>query len=368
MFLKIFKSKSLNLYSNDFYMFSCLANLVSAIFAYFVIPDFCHSLSIFGVVLFVGMMVENIVKKTFSNDEYNSRYSVKILYEIFLVSISLILMKNEYLLYLPILLSMLYLNVNTIIKSKLLKYVSYIFMLSPIFKIIDMPSNDILAYISVCVMFIFISILSSILFQSNSEMVEESTRRENILKEIYKLTNRHKIHDVRNELAKLYMSAYKHSETDPGKFLKVLKESSDNIQRYTNADIFKNDEKIDLETLIEDLHQYSTFSEINYTNSFIDRRQIVGNRNFLSSLIKRLLENCVEKSRANNISGDVILIKRENVLILLEECGTTVSDSFRDFLSVVQDPTVESIFQFKVHVQELKNGFEYKIIFQKVDP
>jgi hypothetical protein len=147
--------------------------------------------------------------------------------------------------------------------------------------------------------------------------------------------------------------------------MKILKESSENIQRYTNADIFKNDEKIDLETLIEDLHQYSSFSEINYTNSFIDRRQIVGNRNFLSSLIKRLLENCVEKSREQNFPGDVTLIKRENVLIFLDECGTTVSESFGAFLSVVQDPTVESIFQFRVHVQELKNGFEYKIIFQK---
>lgn len=365
MFLKIFKNKVLNLYTNDFYMFSCLANLVSAIFAYFVIPDYCHSLSIFGVILFLGMLGESIVKKSFTNEEYNSRYSVKILYEIFLVIISMVLMKNEYLLYLPILLSMLYLNVNTIIKSKFLKYVSYIFMLSPIFKIVSMESKDILAYVSVCVMFIFISILSSILFQSNSEMIEESNRREHILKEIYKLTNRHKIHDVRNELTKLYMSAYKHSENDPGTFMKILKESSENIQRYTNADIFKNDEKIDLETLIEDLHQYSTFSEINYTNSFIDRRQIVGNRNFLSSLIKRLLENCVEKSRAQNSPGDVILIKRENILIFIDECGTTVSDSFRDFLSVVQDPTVESIFQFRVHVQELKNGFEYKIIFQK---
>ena len=58
MFFKFTSSHALDIYSRRFYNFSCIANLISSIFAIFIIPPFASSISIFGVFLFLGFLLE----------------------------------------------------------------------------------------------------------------------------------------------------------------------------------------------------------------------------------------------------------------------------------------------------------------------
>lgn len=364
MFLKFTKSRLFDLYTKEFYLLSCVANLISSIFAYFVIPDSANLIVLFGLGLFVSCIVEIVLKNDLTKEEYNERYSIKIFYQIAITTISLFMLKYECIMYLPILLSMLYLNVNSIIKSKLVQYSSLAFMISPIYKVFYLPSSEILMYLSVCCLFIFATFLSTFLFKNHQEKIDSAEHNMNILREIYRLTQRHPVHDIKNELAILNLCSYKY-QLDYPKFLEQLKESTENIQRYANTNIFENEEVINLENLINDLNTYTNHSSINCFNSFMDRRQIVSNRNFLYSVFKNILDNCIHKSIKNGCPGDVILIKKENCFILRDECGLDVSDKFNNFLEVIEDEMVKNMFGYDIKIDILNNGYEYKISFER---
>jgi hypothetical protein len=240
-------------------------------------------------------------------------------------------------------------------------------MMLPLLKVFTMPTQDILAYISVCVLFVMVSILSTLLFKANQELLEDAEKNTELLKQIYKMANRHPKHQVRNELGKLNILAYKNLAEDPIAFLEIISECSQNIIRYTNTDVFDNFEVINLETLVSELNNFTENTSIIYHNSFMDRRNIISNRNFLESVLKEILENCIAKAKFNNSVGDVVLYKRENTLTILDECGKQVSDGFKKFLEVVQSQVVETIFQFKMTIHESSSGYEYKIVFENFE-
>lgn len=365
MFFKFTSSHAIDIYSRKFYNFSCIANLISSIFAFFIIPPSATSISIFGIFLFLGFLAEAFFKKNFTVDQYNDRYTLKIFYEMLITSISVILINEPYLLYLPILLSMLYLNVNSIIKSKLIQYSSFVFMLVPLYKIFSLPSNEILVYFAVCVLFMLLAFLSTFLFKTHQEIAESAEKREEIMKEVYKLIQRKSIHNVRNELTRLYLSANKFQDNYP-EFLEIMKSCSENIQKYANTYAFDNDECITLESVFNDLENYMHSPNITCFNSILDRKVIIGNRNFIYSLIKTILEYCQEKALYNNLMADVNIIKRENSLIIRDECGHKESKEFEKFLSVMDDEDVKRIFKFDLKCLETSLGNEFVINFRKV--
>ena len=365
MLFKFTSSHTLDIYSKRFYNFSSIANLISSIFAVFIIPPFASSISIFGVCLFLGFLIEALMKKTFTVDQYNDRYTLKIFYEMIITTIAMVLINESYLLYLPILLSMLYLNVNAIIKSKLIQYSAFAFMLTPLYKIFSLPSDQILVYISVCVLFMLLAFLSTFLFKAHQEIAESAEKREDIMKEVYKLIQRKSIHNVRNELTRLYLSANKYQDNYP-EFLEIMKSCSENIQKYANTYAFDNDECITLESIFNDLENYMHSPNITCFNSILDRKVIIGNRNFIYSLIKTILEYCQEKALYNNLMADVNIIKRENSLIIRDECGHKESKEFEKFLSVMDDEDVKRIFKFDLKCLETSLGNEFVINFRKV--
>jgi hypothetical protein len=366
MILKFTKSKLFDLYTKEFYLMSCFANLISSTFAYFILPASANVIVLFGICLFIACIIEAVFKKDdITKKQYNELYSIKIFYQIAITSISLLVLKNECIMYLPVLLSMLYLNVNSIIKSKLIQYSSIIFMLSPLLRVFYLPSNEIFLYLSVCVLFIFATFLSTFIFKNHQEKIDSSDHNMNILKEVYRLTQRHPAHDIKNELTILNLCSHKYHD-EPSKFLEQLKESTENIQRYANTNIFENEEVINLENLINDLRNYTSHSSINCFNSFMDRRTIISNRNFLYSVFKNILDNCIQKSIKNSYVGDVILIKKENCFILRDECGLELSDKFKNFLEVIEDGMVKNMFGYNIKIDTLSDGYEYKISFEKV--
>lgn len=363
MFFKLTSKHYFNLYSKNFFLFSCVANLISSIFAIITLSNQFIILPVIGICAFVGMIIERLYKFDYNIDTYNERYIIKIFYEIVITTIGFFTLSSEYLMYLPILLSMLYLNVNTIIKSKLIQYSTILFMLTPILKIFTSEIQNIPLYSSVCVLFILVTFLSNFLFKSHQELIEESKQKENILIEVYKLTQRPVMHNIKNELTRLYLIAHKYTN-DPGAFIEELRNSSESIQRFANTYLFDNEEIIDLENLIIDLERFLPISTMSVFNSFIDRKEIVGNRNFIYSVIKKILDNCAEKCNKNKTNSDVILIKRENYLIVRDECGTNVSNEFEIFLNVIKDQSVKNMFKYNIEISEITNGYEYKLLFK----
>ena len=98
----------------------------------------------------------------------------------------------------------------------------------------------------------------------------------------------------------------------------------------------------------------------------MDRKPIVSNRNFVYSVLKNIIDNCIQKSIKNGSGGDVILIKKENCFILRDECGLEVSDKFKNFLEVIEDEMVKNMFGYDIKIDTLNNGYEYKISFERV--
>ena len=361
----IFNKYKINIYTRKFYIFSSIANLISSIFAFFIIPPIGSSISIFGMFLFCLFLIEGIYKKEFTKEQYNDRYTIKIFYEMCITSIAVFLLNENYLLYLPILLSMLYLNVNTVLKSRLVEYSAYIFMLTPLHKILSLSGKELLIYISICCLFLLLTILSTIIFKSYAEYSKYTKDKENIVKEVYKLIQKQSIHNVNNELTRILLSTIKIQDNYP-EFLNILKDCCENIQKYANTYAFENDEKINLESIFNNLENYIHTPNINCFNSFIDRKTIIGNRNFIYAMIRMILKYCQEKAQFNNTVSDVEIIKRENILHIKDFCGHKDSIEFNTFLKAVSDEDVKRIFKYDFEFIETSSGNEYKIIFKNI--
>ncbi len=362
MFFKLTSNKKIDLYTKKFYIFSSIANLISGIFAFFIIPPIASSLTLFGIFLFIIFLIEGLVKDNFTTEQYNDRYTLKIFYEMCITSIAVFLINESYLLYLPILLSMLYLNVNTVIKSKLIKYSSIIFMLTPLYKIIELSGKELIQYVSVCILFISLTILTNLLFKSHQEYTNDIERKENVLKEVYKLIQKYTMHNIRNELSRLYLSTIKYHDNYP-EYISILQKCSENIQKFANTYAFDNDEKINLETIFDDLDNFVHSPNLNCYNSFIDRKTITGNRNFIYSIIRSILKYCQEKAMYNNIVADVNIVKRENLLIIKDDCGHLISEEFNNFLKIINDEDVKRLFKFNFEYSETSSGNKFKITF-----
>jgi len=371
------KNTEINLYSRKFYIFSCILNLISAVFSYFTIPVHGSYIAIAGVVLFIFMALESLAPDEFTVSQYVNRYTIKILFGMVVVSTSIFSVDKDYILFIPVLLGLMYLNVNSILKSKFIQYLAPVFMTIPIFKVIISDSYDLVEYLALLFLFIGTSTLTSFLFQTNKHSLEEHERRGKMIKQIYKLMNHLTVHDVRNELQKMQVLAMDRYRKNTTLFIKTLNDFNNNIDKIVDNKLFESSESIDIKDLIEDMSHIIRRGDVCFYPSFKDNTMIYSNKNILFSTLKNFMENSIESARRKGITCQIQFIKDENQITLIDNCGgfeinkikfgnTEKEDKDKHgiFLKTIIDPSIKNLFGFEVGIVRLEHGTKVILQFQ----
>ncbi len=371
------KHTELNLFSKKFYLLSCFLNLVSFIFSFFTIPVFGGHIALAGFVLFTFMILEAANPGDFTREQYVNRYVLKILFGMTVVSTSTFYIVKDYILFIPVLLGLLYLNVNTILQSKFINWVVPFFMGIPVVKIYVSGNYDLVEYTSLIVLFIGTSLLTSILFKTNKYGIEENERRGKMIKQIYKLMNHLTVHDVRNELQKMHILALDKNRKNTPLFLKMLNDFTENIDKIVDNKLFESSEPIDVKELMESMSHIIRRGDVCFFPSFVDNFPIYSNKNILFSTLKNFMENSIESARRKDITCQIHFIKNGNQITLVDNCGgfevnrikfgnTEKDDKEKHgiFLKTIIDPSIKNLFGFEVNIIRIETGTKVVLTFQ----
>jgi hypothetical protein len=162
---------NINLYNKKFYTLSCLSNISSYIFTYFLAKEVGYVAIVFGTIQL--LFVSEIGLKHFTKEMYNHRYIVTIVSGMVMITFSMFDINKDYVLFLPIMLGFMYLSVNNFIMSKIVKVCSIIFMWMPIVKIVISEKYSFVEYFGVLSIFTFFIYVTNKLFVNNYKNVKE---------------------------------------------------------------------------------------------------------------------------------------------------------------------------------------------------
>ena len=358
---------NINLYNKKFYTLSCLSNISSYIFTYFLAKEVGYVAIVFGTIQL--LFVSEIGLKHFTKEMYNHRYIVTIVSGMVMITFSMFDINKDYVLFLPIMLGFMYLSVNNFIMSKIVKVCSIIFMLTPIAKVFVSKNYSFVEYFGVLSIFTFFIYVTNKLFVNNYKNVKELEQKAEEIKSIFKLMSHLTIHDINNELQKMQILATKKYRNDPELFVDTLSDFTNSLMSLSNMDIFDNFEDIYVASLISNMNHVTNKASIDYVE--LDDSTFYTNKNILYSTIKNFLENSIEA----NSNCFVVVIKEKDRITIIDDCGGFDLETMKGkttkekknlhgiFLKTITDPSIKNLFNFEVKIDRMDNGTRVKIVF-----
>lgn len=380
MLSKVFRHLSADnftdLFSKKFYMLSLLSAMVLLMFTYFVVPVAGKFLSIVSFCTFAYMIVEHLLRDL-TISEYKTRYAATIYVAVFVNIVSTFFLHKDYMLFVPMILSIMYLNVNSILKSKAVFAVTVVFMLSPLVKIL-LTKRD-LEYTSIIVLFIVSIMLSDVMFRGKAYAIAESERRRELMREVFKLMNNLTVHDVRNVLQKMQTLSLPKYRNDQMVFLEQLEKYTEDIDRLVDTRLFDTLRDVNVRHVLDMLSNVTTSKHIVFS---LDDRSLGTqkcNVRMLYATLKNLMENTVEASaRLGKISSLHVTLS-SHCITLVDDCGgfdvskiTQGHTSKKDkethgvFLKTILDPALNGIFGFKLHLENIGTGTRATLTFTEI--
>lgn len=364
------------LLSPRFYIFSCALNLLSMVFGVILLPLPGKILCGAGSAILVGLLVETRFQKSFLGEDYRRRYVVKILMGMAAIGLSMFLLEREYLLFLPMLMGILYLNVNTILRSTLVTVSCIAFMSTSLVKIALSSQVNKLEHLAVMTLFMTTAFLSGLIFRTSKNELEEVENRSRMMRCAFQLASQLMRHDMRNALQQIQVLGMAHYRNDPELFMRTMSDHTDALDRIVSADIFSDAQEIRCGELVAELSdQLSHHCEIHHQS--LDEEPLVGNRNLVHSVLKNLIENSIEAAQRQGTSPHVRLVKIGNRITVLDNCGgfdinralegrTAKSDAANHgiFLRTVTDPAIASLFGFRVELCPVQGGTSSVLTFE----
>lgn len=367
------------LYNKTFFKWSSLSNLFCHILTAFIISNVFY-LEMFVSLIFFGIFVESNFKD-YSRNDFNNRYVMKIIFGIFTMLFSVYYSNREYIIYLPILMGLFYLNVNSIIKSKLVHYACLIFIPFPIIKVLFTNLQNKIEYLVVLIMFSTISFMTHYLFSSRKNQIEENEEKVETIKTIFQMRNGLKKHDIRNELTKLMILSSKKYRSDFNLFIETLESIVKTINlSIDDDDIFGEHEVINFDEILDQMPNVTLNKNINFSYGKKDEIKIKCNKNILFSTIKNFLENSMEAARKNQKIAGVVLTKEKNLITIIDDCGgfdlskISFGNSSKEhkhlhgiFLKTIITPFIKDVFGFSVEIENIGSGTKVKIMFENYE-
>lgn len=366
-----------NLHHPTFYMLSCISNMITIGFAYYALPVVGEWVAGVGIALMIAMMIEHELHDVLSKREYNNRYTVKILAGMTVITLGVVYIDRDYILYLPILMGMVYMNVNTIIKNKWLHYVLLALMFAPAVKVIATKPQNMLEYLCVIFLFISVSLLSSTLFRTNKETLEAAENTSMMMKSVHKLVTHLTRHDVRNELQKMQILGTATYRKNQMLFLETMHKYQSSIEQLVDNNIFDDWSSIDVADMIDNLSHVTSNKNLIFSVVCEDSEPVFTVKNMLYSTLKNIIENSVEASNRKGIVGQMTIVKTRNRITCSDNCGGFDVSSIAQghtskkhgqkshgvFLYTITNPAIKTLFGFSATVRRIENGTCVELTF-----
>lgn len=365
------------LYDKRFYLASCFSNAVCFQITKFIIPQMELMMDVFTI-LFIILLLENAFRHLLKQ-QYINRYVLKIVVGMCVISTSVYYSSREYIIFLPVLMCLLYLNVNTILKSKTISFLSFPFALVSFGKIFITEKYQSFEYIGVIFIFSTIVILSMLLFKSNKSQFELNEQKAELFKNVNKSMNQLRRHDVRNELMKMMILAKSKYRNDVELFMDTLQSFTTSINELIDDKIYDSHFEVDIDSIISTMNHITSHKSINFKYIKEDSVPLLSNKNFLYSTIKNFVENCCEAAMNKGIVADVVVTKTENKIIIEDSCGgfdvNKIIEGYTSkneknlhgvFLKTITNPFIKNMFGFEVKIERVCNGTKVSLIFQEV--
>ncbi len=372
----LFKN-GMNLFSKQFFVTSCSGAMLMLAFTYSVVPVVGPALAFFSSTVFVYLIVERIVRKRYTLEMYASRYEVTMMIEVIVVSVALFYVESDYVLFIPIILGIVYLNVNAIMKSRRVYWFTMPFMLLPVVKIVMFKTDRTLEYASVIVLFILTVFISELLFRSTAQAVAESERRREMMHTVFKLMNHLTSHDVRNLCQRMLILNLEKYRNDPELFEETLDGFVEKLGILTDPKYYEAQVQVDIKALVESMSHVVQSPYITI-KLCLEVPSFSCNKNMLYSTVMNLIENSVEAAtrRCRNSVIEISTVGDE--LTLEDNCGgfdvsgiqrgtTSKPNGIRHgvFLRTITDPALDGVFGFAVDIQPVPNGTKTIINFNQ---
>lgn len=380
------KDSKLNMNTKGFFIVSCISNIICHVLSALITHKLLILASIFSLVSVV-FLVESIIKKEYSDKDYVNRYVIKIILGMIMISFSVFNIQKDYVLYVPILMTIMYLTVNNILRSKLVSTSIYLFMLSPFIKISSYENTRKFEYFAVLFAFSAISYLSVLLFHANKTRIEEienanelmqKTLEETIakadsIKSIHRMMHYLTCHDIRNELTNMTCLQQSKYRKDIDLFQEVMYKYINSINTLVDTNIFDNHEEIKICELVGNMNHVTNRGIVDFYYNRVEPTKIISNKNFVYSTIKNFIENSVEAATKLPGKRSVRISQYKNVVSIEDTCGgfdpkTAKSTKFDTknhgiFLKTITDPSIKYLFNFEVSINRTEYGTRVDIIF-----
>lgn len=361
----------INLYNKKFFILSCLSNIMSHVFTIIITPHLFWVGTLFSLIISV-MLVDNIVR-VHSDAIYRQYYSIKMIIGMIMITCSVFSINKEYVIYLPILMGIMYLNVNALIKSKWVENIVLLFMGAPFIKVAMYDSTRKFEYFAVLVVFIILAYMSNTLFHSTKQKLDEYEHRANSIKEIHGLMHYLTCHEVRNELTKMTCLQQIKYRNNVELFQDTLYGYINNINQLVNSQVLDNHEEIKLHEIIDELNHITSKNTADFHYDTKVPTLLYSNRSFLLSTIKRFIEISIERAKIHPTRKYIKISQHKNIISIEDNCGKvdilnskTPNNSFHCiFVRTVTDPTINNLFNFSASINETSDGLKVDLIFSE---
>lgn len=364
------------LFSKAYYTLNFVAILVmSALTSYIVksIPAYINVIIMFG---YFAYSLPLIFNKKPQYSDYIKRYIVTIVIVMLNVDTAMYLLRSECILTMPFVIGIVIGNINVIFKSHIIRYLNMVFITSPLIKLF--MSVWTIERFAVFICLLSMCVVAHFILASNRRKIESETNaKANFVKEVVGLSADLNNHDLRNELTKmLKLSSKKYRENLP-MFLEEFDRCMSNVLKCASFNIFENSD-IDVEDITARLKSMISQNSGEFILEIEDNIKLTGNHNIVYSMIKNFIDNSLEAASSNSIKPEIALIKYDNVIEIVDNCGgfdvnkialgrSSKSGEWHGvFLRTITDPSMQKMFGFKVSIYSMGDGTRIVIEFNQV--
>jgi len=367
-----------------FYRASCLANMLATAMAARLLPVAGSIVAWAAFLVSTFLLVQHLLcRGRLAQESIRRGYLAKIYAGMVLISVGIFELDREYAAYFPIVMGMLYLNVNTILRSNLLQRSATALMTLSVVKAVLLHHGSLpefLEYGSISVMLVSSALLTFELFRSNKRTYEENEQQASALMAVSKMLNQLLVHDVNNALTSIFIVAGEKYRSDKPLFMEELERRVDVVKELIDSRIWDHHEPVDVAEVMDQMTALVGGPMVSIQTEIVDSRRVVTNRNMLYSILRNLLENSMEAaSRAD--SDCAIRVRKEGRTVSVEDdCGGFEVEDIRPggsakpgarghgvFLSTITSPVIQVAFGFKVAVVRTRTGTRVELVFDRIE-
>lgn len=364
------------LYSRKFLFVSSAFNLLLYGFTAKIVPQNAP-LTLAFAVLMTALLIESGFRKKFSVVQYNLRYSLTMVTGMMTITASLFRVPKDYILFVPFMTSFVYLNANTIIKSRVLHWLILAFMVTPVIKM--MTWHFTVEAAAVMAFYSSINFIAIYLFSTNKQAIDNAKNEGAYVREMMGLLNAWTVHDVRNELTKMQILAKKDLRSDLPKFLDTLYQYTESIAGLVDNDVEKDLETIHIRDMVARITHVTNHAMLDFHYLEEDGTPVIGKRRIVYSVLKNIIENSLEAALRNGRKARIELRKAGNSVIITDDCGGFDIERIRFgysskgesnhgfFLRTITNPATENVFGFKTTLTNTGIGTKITLAFKDVE-